>query len=111
MSERVSVCEKERVNERFDVSLNEMSLEEKLNMLSRQRWTKRETDSGYGTDREREGQAAGRGQAGRDRQQVEGRQTLSHSNKCLFQECKESWHLEMMLYAIKLAICVALTHL
>lgn len=53
MSERVSVCEKERVNERFDVSLNEMSLEEKLNMLSRQRWTKRGTGSGWITDRQR----------------------------------------------------------
>lgn len=88
MSERVSVCEKEneRMNERSDVSLNEMSLEEKLNMLSRQRWTKR----GWITDRERKGQTAGRGQAGGDRQQVEGRKTLSHSNKRLSQGCRES---------------------
>lgn len=85
---------RKRVNERSDVSLNEASLKEKLTKLSRQRWTEeghtvggeqtgRETDCGNRSDRERKGQTAGRGQAGCNRQQVEGRKTLSHSNKHL----------------------------
>lgn len=46
---------RKRVNERSDVSLNEASLKEKLNMLSRQRWTcRRGTYSGWITDRKRD---------------------------------------------------------
>lgn len=45
---------RKRVNERSDVSLNEVCLKEKLNMLSRQRWTKRGTESGWITDRKRD---------------------------------------------------------